>query len=1041
MPEYLSFFEKWGNKMPSELNENEYTILKNHFKSIHSIKEASPRDCMLYFGLWWKFEYDEGFLSKEKVFESLKITENEKLSNTALEFYKRAKIGGNHVKLKWIQIENTLYLRTLLLNGGIPLINLKNNFGRWKTFLIKVIENKVSNPQEISNNYELIKYLPLSSRNDNIYEIASKISNAIWNNDAEGDKILNILEHNEQGDLVKDLKGHKKNILTQKQPKIKYKAFWELIENANNNIEINLNFDFPNNIKKDTFSNLLNINLENLLNTYNLFCNDHLIFTYKKNLNDDFLKIYTNKKNLHWEANNDLFPIIYFVDNFGIKYFLNDIIRTQPSLILPTLWVQLENNRWMLNQGNIHNGESAFILANTSLNLIDNNDFKIFQNSNYHFFEINDNRVFDLNEAEKIEFKLNTKSKFAWIFNSGLPEWIYSSNKKIVCGFPEIYFKDHEGDSISAQKILIEWRENNGDKWLQERHNFPIGLIRFRFTYEEQIEYAEVYNIDNSKLTINELNTLNKIIYLEHEQLKLFIDQNIDFYENTNEFNITKLTFKDTTKILTRVNGHIGDQSSSVKIKFSLPITRNDLIDKNEKIVENGYVFLINDIYGYRLLINSKVKLKLYNKKLPSLKIEKILDKSEISLSNYNALIQNLFFLNDIMDEENIVVFEFGDKLFNFKLYNLKLKWKDENHKFEIVRDTYIKIQLIDSYNKPINNIDESFKLYSVPLNCALESIVESELFFEDGYYLLKIVDSIKEFVIYSNYNLTEYRVLPTYITTESIIFDTDNSNAKHIIKSERINNFSNSLNSQNFNEDEWSKLLIYIQLCKQFSIPFSTFDNIRAACSSDSLVAKFYLFLVLFSSNNDDFFKTCTKIEDDLGFRFQWFSYDEFEKWFIVAIDLYTNEVELTSFVIERAKIFLEIKFLFYKKRDWQLPDDFHLNAKISNLRSDLGIEVINELPYHPKPYLDDISKNIITQNFDNSKIQDKFKIILRTPVVVALSKLNLYKNLVSPDLDFKNFWHFDNNLMRRNMIYCEEKNTDWYNIALAYSINKLHK
>ena len=62
---------------------------------------------------------------------------------------------------------------------------------------------------------------------------------------------------------------------------------------------------------------------ENLLNTYNLFCNDHLIFTYKKNLNDDFLKIYTNKKNLHWEANNDLFPIIYFVDNFGIKYFLN----------------------------------------------------------------------------------------------------------------------------------------------------------------------------------------------------------------------------------------------------------------------------------------------------------------------------------------------------------------------------------------------------------------------------------------------------------------------------------------------------------------------------------------------------------------------------------------------------------------------------------------------------------------------------------------------------------------------------------------------
>ena len=55
-------------------------------------------------------------------------------------------------------------------------------------------------------------------------------------------------------------------------------------------------------------------------------------------------------------------------------------------------------------------------------------------------------------------------------------------------------------------------------------------------------------------------------------------------------------------------------------------IKRNDEPLALAWLLENGYVFLINDIYGYRLLINSKVKLKLYNKKLPSLKIEKILE-------------------------------------------------------------------------------------------------------------------------------------------------------------------------------------------------------------------------------------------------------------------------------------------------------------------------------------------------------------------------------------------------------------------------------
>lgn len=1041
MFEYHSYFEKWGNKMPSDLNENEFTILKDHFKSIRSIKEASPRDCMLYFGLWWKFEYDEGFLSKERVFESLQINENEVLSNTALEFYKRAKIGGYNAKLKWIRIENTLYLRTLLLNGGIPLLNLKNNIGRWKTFLVKVIENKVTSPQEISNNYELIKYLPISSRNDNIYEVATQISNAIWNNDVEGEKFLNILEHNEQGELVKDLRGRHKSIINTKKSELKYKAFWELIL-LQNRISIYLNFDFPYRISKESITNLLNTNLENLENTYNLYCNDHLVATYKKNINDDFLKVYVNSNKIQWDPENVIFPLeVYFVDDLGNKYFIRDLIRNLPSLMIPTLWVQLENNRWLLNSGNSHDGDTGFVLSNFSLNLLSSGETYTLGNCQFHFFQIHENFIFNLDENDPIVFNLNTRSKFSCYFNSKLPDWIYSSNKKIVSGFPNMFFNNNEGDKISETKILIEWRKKNTLDWKVDRFNFPTGMVSLRFTYEDQVEYDEVFNIGNAVLTIKELNSLVKIICFEHIDLKLNIDQNLEFYQKSNENNCIKLTFNNTSSVLTRVSGNISTESSSIRIKFSLPITSNDLIDKYENIVPNDNVFLINDIDGIKLLIKSKVKLKLYNKKLPNLKIEKIINKGEIYLNNYNPIIQNLFLLNDVMDQDNLVVFEFGEKVFNFKLYNLKLKWKDERDKIEITDQGYIKIQVFDTNNIEIINFDENFKLYAVPLNCKLESIVDNELFYKDGCFQLKILENINEYIIFSNYNYKKYKVLPTYLTTDDISFDTNNLSIKNEIKYNRIKEFSSNLELQNFDEDEWSKLLTYIQLCKQYNIPFSTFDDIRAASTSDSLVAKLFIFLILFSSNNDDFFNTCTKIEDDLGFRFQWSSFDEFTRWIDFAINLYSNNdpTSLYKIIVEKVRFYPGLKFIFFEDKNWKLSDDFHLNTKILKLRSDLGDEVISELPFYPELFLNDKRKNIISQKMDNPNIEDKFKIILRTPVVVALSKLKMYQDEISNDPYFKLFWHLDNNLMRRNMIYCEEKNPEWFNIALSYSINRI--
>ncbi len=140
-----------------DISDFEFEQLKERFKIVPRFSELDPRTCAVYFAEWWKRNYNGGYPSKEEIFNSIGYS---KLCFDSIEFFELAKKGGYLLNYKWIKIQNTLYLKTLLLQGGLPLKHIQNNQGKYRDFLLSIIHLNPTSITDFSTNIELINLLP-----------------------------------------------------------------------------------------------------------------------------------------------------------------------------------------------------------------------------------------------------------------------------------------------------------------------------------------------------------------------------------------------------------------------------------------------------------------------------------------------------------------------------------------------------------------------------------------------------------------------------------------------------------------------------------------------------------------------------------------------------------------------------------------------------------------------------------------------------------------------------------------------------------------
>jgi len=663
-----SFFEKLiGNRSIDEhdnrplwqynLADDEYNELKKHLNQVER-NEIDARDITLYYAEWWKNKYNGGFPKKQTIYSSLCGC---RLSCD--EFYDYAKRGAVLLGIPWIQRQNRLYFRTLLMQGGLPINHMLNNSSTYTKFLEKVLEINPSTIEEFMYDNDIVGDLPFGSRNEAIYESCLLISRALHKGDEQYLGILEAQKNVNGSRITQRLRTKIRELVNnppQRSPKIK--AEWILLKEIDQN-DIKLNFKFPDIIEKSAFSELLQIKEEELMPEYNLIIEDILVCKFRQNIKGSYKVVWFNNSKVLWNG-EETKPEIYLSTQDCKRFKFPILMVDNPKLSEPTLWTKIEEDKWKLEQGKYCKDEKGIVLFPKNWQLFSENGVQqitLFENT-LNWIEF-DKSINLKNENEEIAFATNATS-FDWFVMESKPNWIVKSNMPIVSKAPQIIAYRKNGEKIESIKKF--WRFSGDIVWQNWNiTNLRYGCIEFKIEALGCQETGVFYNIGNFSLDFG-VNNQNQNI----AQISVENSNNLSFQIKDNELYSVDikeadfiLTLNDLRKGVKTIPVIINNQLQrrSLHLEIVSPFQGAQILSPKGDVLENETTILLQNLLGYRVVsqqYRNRYFVKLYNTQKEHIKIFKILSGNIVPLREYENIASKLYRLTDAMDKETAVAFE-----------------------------------------------------------------------------------------------------------------------------------------------------------------------------------------------------------------------------------------------------------------------------------------------------------------------------------------------------------------------------------------------
>lgn len=976
------------------ISDFEFEQLKERFKIVQRVSELDPRTCTVYFSEWWKRNYNGGYPSKEEIYNSIG---HSKLCFKANEFYELAKKGGYLLNYRWIKIQNTLYLKTLLLQGGLPLKHIQNNQGKYRDFLLKIIHLNPSSIEDFSTNIELTNLLPKSSQNDIIYSSCLEIVRAVLNNNES--ELLSFKENNQLKQITEDLIIERDRV-RKKNNTIKFK--WNF--NSKNN-SFYLNTVITSKIGLEELDNILNDKVVNYYNEYKLFIGVDLVAKIIKRNNDTY-KVVQFKDFVNFK--DEFEPEVYLIDEFDKIYEANHLLHSTLNLDFPTLWAESSNENFVLEKSRHTHNNFGYLLLNGTFSI----DGKIEEKteieiSGKSFSIIKFQNEIQLKKADgnTIKFKTNTENIFDWTILSEKPKWLVRGNLNIVKNSLRILVYDKEGQRINNAKI--EWKSINKNSWNSKHSYLELGTLDIKISHNGIDEFERVFNIGDLCLSTNsnhdnpQIKANNNSFILEVYKSD-FYDFNID--QNRINFEITNPS-KFPASVKTRIK--VNNQNSGLIAEVISPFQGVILIDHDENII-NGNEIYFDKIKGWRLIAHAEGKeyeVRLSNNKNPEIIISKKIERKVNPLFEFYDTFKSLFQLFNIIDSDNFLKMEICEVLPNrrnktIKSYNIKQF--SEIIKWEVNNENVIKFNEIES-------IDICNSVYALPLDCDLEYIDKVEIKKDSDFYSINTTN-VNKFILFSDKN-SKFKIKPEFISVNP-----ENELTTIEDRNSRIINYSQQLLAEDYSSEVWSKFWIYYYLCKENDLPFATFDIIKTITTSSELAAKAFVFLSLkfdegeFKFSGNDFIE----LENDLGFSFHWVKLSDWEN----TCAIYPDSYEAIAVMFSLNWNMLKVCLLQNGKNN-----NFVFHAELNNVRERLGERVLNQLPFY------DIVKdrNIYIKPIPQKQWNDQVNILVVAPLTVASSIKGANTGL----------WHVNGDNFRRKIKYVEDLDKKWYEESLIYYLN----
>lgn len=972
----------------------EFNQLKESFKIVQRLSELDPRDCAIYYAEWWKRIFNGGYPSKDEVYSSLGST---KLCFDTDDFFETAKKGGILLNYKWIKIQNTHYLKTLLLQGGLPLKHIQNNRGKYRDFLLKIIHLNPSSIEDFSSNTELTTLLPKSSQNEIIYSSCLEIVRAVLDNDEN--ELLSFSANAELKQITEELIIERDKV-RKKNNTIKFK--WNF--NSNNNTFF-LNTTITSKIGFEDLNYIIDNQIVDYQNEYKLFVGSILIAKFIKRNNDTY-KVIQFKDIINF--NDDFEVEIYVIDGYDKIYDANHLLHSKLNLDFPTLWVTSNDEKFVLEKSRYTHNNFGYLFLNNTYSIegeIIEKTEKNINNKLFYFIKFQDEIKLKKSDGNTIRFKTNTANIFDWTIVGENPKWLVKGNLNVIKDNLRILVYNKNG--LRINNPIIEWKSVNKIGWNSKHIPLELGVLDVKISYDGIDEFERVFNIgklclssstdyNNPQLTINNNSFILEIYKSDFFEYKI--------NQNKVNFNITNPT-KFPASIKTRIRAN--NQSYGLIADVISPFQGVILVDQNENVIEEDEIYL-DKIKGWRLITNFHGKdyeIRISNNKNPEIIISKKIARKVKPLFEFYDTFKSLFQLFNVIDFDNFLkmeIFEIAQTGNATRKRKIIIKQFSQIIKWEVNSENVIKFDEIEG-------IDISTNVYALPLDCDLEFIDKIEIKKEFDYYSI-IATNANKFILFSDKN-SKLKIKPEFIS-----INPENELTTIEGRNSRITNYSQQLLDNDFNSDVWNKFWAYYYLCKENDLPFATFDIIKAITTSSELAAKSFAFLSLkfdsgeYKFSGNDF----QELENDLGFSFHWVKLSDWENICQIYPDTYGAIAVMLSLNWNLLKICLlqngrNNGFVFY--------------AELNNVRERLGERVLKQLPF----YEIEKDRNRYVKPIPQKQWNDQVNILVIAPLTVASSISGINTGL----------WHVNGDNFRRRIKYVENLDKKWYEESLIYYLN----
>ena len=817
--------------------------------------KIDPRDVALYFSEWWKRNYMGGKPSIQEVFDSLCQYGTPKFDQQ--KFYKIATQGAQILGVKWIKKQNTLRFKSLLLQGGLPLNHISQNQSAYQNFLQAVLDEQPETIEDFIFNPDVIKYLPVSSQNEVIYENCFVIVKAILNSEDGKSDYEDLLNSNDSIKSISHALKVKKQTLKRRERLSKPQNYW-LLSFKNEKIKISLRISLADTYSFDSLTDFLGFKATG--REYQLYVNEELICVFRKMTNGRFKTDWYQQKNQIWDGESSL-PHTYVI-NEGQKIEVRDFIQTIPTLSEPSLWSRFSDNEWRLIKGNgSPNKKAALLFPNSWKSDQIAKEISIF-NMPLGWLEF-EGQVCIRSEGETLNY-LSEVNSFEWTITSQKPNWIRKASLPIVQNELSVHVYDKNGKILQPNRYKLSFNKYKScEDWETHSPNrvIPFGCIDVKIEKDGLIAYDSCFNIANLQVDYLDQSIDKAKIKISNLAPLEFRLKESEVFEIEYQENIYSLAVKpEFSKIPRGIKGSIGQRNQKkLYLELTSPFEGMAITDKDGRIIEKSEALSISNLYGLRILSSPQTEtiLRMKNSLKREVIITKVIKEGSQPLISFKDEITRLFYLEDAMNLQNKVSLELKDDKIT-ESYEVS----GFSHRLNIVEPIANQVSL--------ENESEELDLYAIPLACQPEQVELIPLTKEEENYKIPTETTIKQFVVISSQN-DGRQLKPTFVNTVE--------NHEVIERHEHIEHYHKRLREESFEDEMWRELLAYFTICVKSDVPISTFYQIRAISRSSQVAARAFFYLGINYEDPDYYIqKIVPDLEKMLGICFHWAKKEDWE-------------------------------------------------------------------------------------------------------------------------------------------------------------------